>query len=464
MSSLTLDYTNCLASSIGATHGLTDPELDTLVAKIPKHHDNIVQWRDAKECAWFDLPGQDLGAIKQIIDQHDHGRWQDVVLVGIGGAVSTPRCILETLSPVHGATTVGTHARPRIVSIENIDPLEVSETLAAIDAKKTLFVIVSRNGHSAEVNALLLYLSAWLKRKSGRHAIAEQMLVCTNPDGSPLGHWAAREKATVVPVQDNLCDSYSVYGNPTLLTLALGGIAIDKFLAGAQAMQERCWQGDARTNPAYMHAAIHYLLTRKRRKTIHATVGFSRRLQGVIAWYDHLLAVSLGKMLNRKGKAVHVGPAPASCIGPGSLHGHLQLYAEGPFDKVTTFLTVQHHGERISIPKSSSKDDAIAFCGGHDLADLVHHCYLCAAGDITGSGRPNMTIQLADVSPESIGGLCYILQLSTVMSAELYGIDPFNQPGIELNQQALYGLMGRKGFEDKAAALHRFSAGDKKTC
>ncbi|MFW5845106.1 MAG: hypothetical protein ACOCXJ_02665, partial [Planctomycetota bacterium] len=353
---------------------------------------------------------------------------------------------------------------PRVHFIDNADPASVNETLAAVDPRKTLFQFISRSGTSSETTALLFWLLAWLKRKAGKTAVAKQVVLITDQETSPLMPMAEKEGIATLPVPGNLGTRYGVFSNCALFPGALCGISVDNLLAGAQDMEKRCWHGDAWSNPAYMHAIIHYLLTRKRRKTIHSMLAFNGRLNGVVQWYDHLLAVSLGKMLNRKGKAVHVGPTPSSCLGPSGLHGFMQLYSEGPFDKVTTFITVRDHGGDLTVPKTLPKAEAITYLGGCSLSGIVEASYLTAAQDITASGRPNMTIELDAVTPQTIGGLYYMLQLSTVMSAELYGIDPFNQPGIDNGKHGLYGVLGRTGFEDRATALASYRARERKTC
>jgi glucose-6-phosphate isomerase len=217
-------------------------------------------------------------------------------------------------------------------------------------------------------------------------------------------------------------------------------------------------------NPAYMHSLIHYLLTRKRRKTIHAMMAFSKRLYHVVDWYSHLLSVSLGKMLNRKGKAVHVGPGPAQCVGASGCYGQMQLFQEGPFDKVTTFITTKDHGIDHEIPKAWPKVGDLDYLSGASMSDIIAHGYTAAAQVITAAGRPNMTMILDDVSEGSVASLYWTLQLSAVMSSELYGIDAFNQPGVDSNKQAVFAQLGRAGFEDKAAMLDTFKTSERRTC
>ncbi|NRA36510.1 MAG: hypothetical protein HRU15_00075 [Planctomycetes bacterium] len=464
MSELHLDYTNCVSTAIGATHGLTDAEMETLIVKIPKHHENIAELHSNRESGFFDLPEQDLSQIHKLIKTHQNS-WDNLVVIGIGGASYGPQSLVGALAPEHrNVLDAKKRVGPKLFYIDNADPYSIESTLEAIQAKKTLFLLISKSGTTAEAVALYLWLQNFLKENIGKTAISKQLIISTNTNSSPLAELANNEKCEIIAQPHNIGNRFSVLGPSSLFVAGLCGIDIDAVLAGAKSMRERCWHGDARKNPAYMHSLIHYLLTRKRRKTIHATMGFSNRLAGSIQWYNHLLAVSLGKMLNKKGKAVHVGPSPTSCIGPNGLHGQMQLYAEGPFDKVVTFITVKDHGSSIEIPASPSDLEPIAYIGGNKIEDIIDHSYYTAAQTITAAGRPNMTIILDAIDPQSIGGLYYMLQLSTVMSAELYGIDAFDQPGVDANKQGVFAQLGRAGFEDKDEILKAYKTREQKVC
>ena len=299
--SIFLDYTNCLAESIGATHGLTDNEVETLVAKIPKHHENIVEQANAGESACFTLPEQDTKPLHDLIKAHTN-KWDNVVILGSGGAViavdSICNCRLSSRWILDDKTR---KKHPRVLTLHNADPVAVQELVAAVDIKKTLFVVISRSGLTSDSNALAAWIVAYLKRKLENQP-KQTINIRNREDHSPLADLARSLKATILPQPANLTDRFSVLGPGPLFIAGLCGINIDDVLAGAKAMKDRCWQGDAWTNPAYMHALLHYLLTRKRRKTMHTTMAFDYRLRGITAWYDHLLSVSLGKCLTRKAK------------------------------------------------------------------------------------------------------------------------------------------------------------------
>ncbi|MBA2479858.1 MAG: hypothetical protein H0V44_04280 [Planctomycetes bacterium] len=463
--SLTLDFTNCLAEAIGATHGLTKSEVDTLVAKFPKHHENIEELRSTGESSFFDLPYQSPAELKALIKKHQ-GAWENLVVIGTGGSISAPRSLFITLG--HGEfNQLDPKVRkgaPRVFFLANPDPKGLNDLFDVIDIKKTLFQVVSKSGTTVETLAAFMWLQDALKKKSGKGALSAQVVITTDREKSPFAEIAKLEKIDTLNIPNNLGGRFGVLGNAGLFLVGMCGFNVDQLLKGGADMDKRCRHGDPHKNPAYMHSLVHYLLTRKRRKTIHVMFPFNNRLYGLAEWYSHLCAVSLGKMLNRKGKAVHVGPSPAAALGSFDQHGQQQLYAEGPFDKVVTFLTVKDSGAKATVPAVYPKIEAAAYLAGAEFSTILDHGYLGAEQHITASGRPNMAIHLDTVDESHVGGLYFMLQLSTTMSAELYGIDPFDQPGVEHGKQATFAQFGRAGFEDLAKKLKDYRTKPRKTC
>jgi glucose-6-phosphate isomerase len=463
--SLTLDFTNCLAEAIGATHGLTKPEVDTLVAKFPKHHENIDELRANGESAFFDLPYQDLGDLKALIKKHQ-GHWDNLVLVGFGGSVLAPKALFHALAH-HQYNLLEQKARgkaPRLFFLDNPDPKGMGDLLEVIDLKKTLFQVITRTGTTAETMGMFLWLAEQLKKKAGKGALAAQVVITTEREKSPFAEIAKQEKLDLLPIPANLGGRFGILGNQSLFMAGMCGFKVDELLKGGADMDKRCRHGDPHKNPAYMHSLVHYLLTRKRRKTMHVTFSFSNRLHAIGEWYSHLCSVSLGKMLNRKGKAVHVGPSPVAALGSFDQHGQQQLFAEGPFDKVVTFLLAKDHGANGTVPAAYPKLEAAAYLKDATFASMLSCSHLGCELHITASGRPNMAITLDQIDEAHIGGLVYLLELSTAMSAELYGIDPFDQPGVEYGKHATFGHFGRAGFEDQAKKLKDYQAKPRRTC
>ena len=462
---LSLDFTNCLAEAIGATHGLTKSEVETLVAKFPKHHESIDEMRKNGESAFFDLPYQDLGDLKAALKKH-HGKWNDLVVVATGGSALAARTLVDAVS--HGSYNLleakGRKGAPRIHILDNADPVAATQLLDVLDLKKTLFQVVSRGGLTAETDALFLWLADILRKKVGKAALSSQVILVTDREKGPLAEIAKLEKIDVLQNPANLSGRYGILGAAGLFAAGMAGADIAALLAGAGDMDKRCRHGDPYKNPAYMHSLTHYLLTRKRRKTMHVTFAFSNRLHAIGLWYNHLCSVSLGKMLNRKGKAVHVGPSPVAGRGSFDLHGQQQLFAEGPFDKVVTFIVAKSHGATVTVPQLYPKIETLAWLKDVPFDGILEKSYVGCEHHLTAAGRPNMTVTVDAVDEAHIGGLIYMLQLSTAMSAELYGIDPFDAPGVEQGKQAIYAQFGRPGFEDLAKRLKDHRAKPRRTC
>ncbi len=463
--SLNLDFTNCLAEAIGATHGLTKSEVDTLIAKFPKHHENIEELRTNGESAFFDLPYQDQSELKAMLKKHQ-GKWENLVLIGTGGSIFAPRSLFGALA--HSQHNIlepkARKNAPRVFFLANPDPKALTELLDVIDLKKTLFQVISKSGLTVETTAALLWLLDFLKKKAGKTAPSAQIVITTERDKSPLNEIAKQEKIETLALAANLTGRFGVLANNSLFMAGMVGMDVDALLKGGAEMDKRCRHGDPHRNPAYMHSLIHYLLTRKRRKTIHVTFSFSNRVHAMGEWYSHLCGVSLGKMLNRKGKAVHVGPSPVSAVGSFDQHGQQQLFAEGPFDKVVTFITVKDHGAKITAVAAFPKLEPVAYLGSPEFSTILEYSYIGCEQHITASGRPNMAIHLDQVDEAHIAGLAYMLELSTTMSAELYGIDPFDQPGVEFGKQSSFAQFGRAGFEDLAKRLKDYRAKPRRTC
>ena len=135
--SLILDYTHSLAGSIGATHGLTDAEVDTLVAKFPKYHESVEELRANGESAFFEMPYQDLKPVKELIKKHK-GKWESVVVVGMGGAAVTPLTLVRSIIherwnelPVKGRKNA-----PRLYEIDNLDPKSITDLVDVLTSRK----------------------------------------------------------------------------------------------------------------------------------------------------------------------------------------------------------------------------------------------------------------------------------------------------------------------------------------
>jgi len=144
---------------------------------------------------------------------------------------------------------------------------------------------------------------------------------------------------------------------------------------------------------------------------------------------------------------VFTGPTPVKALGATDQHSQVQEYVEGPFDKTITFIAVRERGADVAIPRLHGDLAELGYLGGHTLGELLDTERRATEAALAKRGRMNLSIELPRVDARSLGGLFMLLQIATVYSGFFYGIDPMDQPGVELGKQLTYGIMGRKGYE-----------------
>jgi glucose-6-phosphate isomerase len=173
---------------------------------------------------------------------------------------------------------------------------------------------------------------------------------------------------------------------------------------------------------------------------------YTDRLREFAEWYRQLWAESLGKALDRRGGKVHLGPTPVGAVGPTDQHSQVQLFMEGPFDKVVSFMTVRDFAEDVEIPGNGDLPADLSYLPGHSLGGLLRAEQEATAAALARMGRMNCVLELPDLSARALGEAIMFFQLATGYAGVWYGVNPFDQPGVELGKQLTYAAMGRPGY------------------
>jgi glucose-6-phosphate isomerase len=275
------------------------------------------------------------------------------------------------------------------------------------------------------------------------------LLFTTDPEKGVLRRLAGEEEIATLPIPPSVGGRFSVLSAVGLLPAALVGIEIRELLAGAAEMVKRCETDELSENPAALFAALQYLADTEAGAPLQVMMPYSDRLADVADWFRQLWAESLGKQKTRSGEDVFVGPTPVRALGATDQHSQVQLYMEGPFDKTITFLAARDGGEDVQIPAIYGEVPELGYLGGRTLGELLQTEMHATEAALAQRGRMNMTIELPAVDARSIGGLFMMLQIATVYAGAFYGVDPLDQPGVELGKELTYGIMGREGFESR---------------
>jgi glucose-6-phosphate isomerase len=171
-------------------------------------------------------------------------------------------------------------------------------------------------------------------------------------------------------------------------------------------------------------------------------------LWGTAFWFRQLWAESLGKARDRRGKTVNVGQTPVAALGTTDQHSQVQLYMEGPNDKVFTFWSVARFNDPVKIPKTKTGFESFDYLGGRSLAELLDAERRATAAALTAQKRPNATVTLERVNEENVGAFLQMMEFQTAFLGEMLNINAFDQEGVELGKKFTFALMGRRGYEE----------------
>lgn len=444
---LRLDYHNMLSPAVGE-RGIDPAALASLEPRIEQIVRDIARRRAAGDLGFLDLPAERrlVEQIRAFADGVGQA-FEDIVVLGIGGSALGTLALQQALLRPHW-NELDDEAReyfPRLHVLDNVDASTIGPLLDRIDLRRALFNVVSKSGTTAETMAQFLIVRERLRNELPDSDVSH-LLFTTDPAAGVLRRIAEKEQIATLPVPPNVGGRFSVLSAVGLLPAALTGINIEVLLEGAARMEERCRAGALRGNPAALFAVLQYLAHTGKGAAIHVMMPYSDRLNGMADWFCQLWAESLGKRRDLDGNEVFVGPTPVGALGATDQHSQVQLYMEGPFDKTVTFLTAGSPATDVPIPEAYAGIDAIAYLGGKSLGSLLDAERRATSSALARSGRMNMTIELPAIDASSVGELLMMLQIATVIAGDLYGINPLDQPGVELGKVLTYGFMGRPGF------------------
>lgn len=446
---ITLRYGSMLQDGLDGEHGLPRAKLKDLATRFGEIQQEVADRRRGGEYGFYKLVDQDrtVRQIKTFAEglgqAHDH-----VLVLGIGGSALGTKALLTALRrPAWNEwDDEGRDFFPRLTVLENIDPASVSAALERIDPRRVLVNVISKSGGTAETMAQYLVVRAWLDEALGQ-AAARHLVFTTDPERGALREIARREHIATLDVPPDIGGRFSVLSPVGLLPAALVGIDIEGLLAGAGSAVTRAESDDLLQNMPALYAALHWAADTELGARINVLMPYTDRLREFAEWYRQLWAESLGKQTDRKGRTVNVGLTPVGAVGATDQHSQVQLFMEGPFDKAVTFVTVEDVGLDVPIPARPDLPPDLAYLPGHTMGELLRAEYEATASALSQMGKMNCTLSLPDLSPATVGEAIMFFQLATGYAGAWYGVDPFDQPGVELGKRLTYAAMGRPGYE-----------------
>ena len=319
--------------------------------------------------------------------------------------------------------------------------------------------MVSKSGDTAETMARFLIVRDRLMREFGAVDYKDHVIVTTEAERGSLRQIVNDEGFQSLVVPPDVDGRFSALTAVGLFPAAVAGIDVDELLAGAAMMDQRMRAAESPlADPAL---ALAGRCGRSPAPACHIVVlmSYAERLAAAGDWFCQLWGESLGKAVDRDGRVVEHGQTAVRARGSADQHSHLQLYLEGPRDKVVLFLRVDDHGEPLDIPAAYQDIEEVGCLGGNSLGSLLNGSQHATELALARRGRPSATLTLPAVNAFTVGQLVYLLEMATVATGWLAGVDPFGQPAIEEAKEFTFGLMGRPGFEARRAEIEGWVAG-----
>jgi glucose-6-phosphate isomerase len=414
--------------------------------------------------AWTALPDNQAAVVEGIRAAAERVRkeFDNFVVLGIGGSALGPVAVHQAIRHLHyNDLPADRRGGPRFFVEDNVDPERMKALFDVIDPKRTCFNVVTKSGSTSETMSQLLIVFDILKKELGEAGVSSRIVATTDSSKGNLIQIARQYGLQAFEVPDGVGGRFSELCPVGLLPAAVCGIDIAQLLAGAAYMKELCRAGDIWKNPGWMAGLISYISIKKG-KNIQVMMPYADSLKYMADWFAQLWAESLGKKYTLLSETVHAGQTPVKALGVTDQHSQVQLYTEGPFDKVITFLGVENFRERYPIPCGFKEYPAVAFLGGHSLNELMEAERLATEYAVTKAGKLNQTILLPEVNEFTVGQLIYFFEMQTAACGELLNVNAYNQDGVEEGKNATYALLGREGFDEKRAELKAARPKDKR--
>jgi glucose-6-phosphate isomerase len=464
MDRISLYWKNATAEAVGEKHGVTDKELKGIAPRIKSITKEMAEQRKTGKLRYRDLPYDDdmLDAVNREVEHFRDG-CEVLVVLGIGGSALGNVALQNVLNPyTYNLLSDRQRPGPQLFVLDNVDPDQIKSVVDLITPrlKKTIVNVISKSGETAETASQFILFRDLLQSKLGKK-YKEHILATTDPAGGTLRKICEEEGYRTLEVPPGVGGRFTVLSAVGLFSAGMCGIDMEALLEGAADMDKRVKDDDVLTNPSAMLGALHYLLNEKG-KTISVMMPYATSLYSCADWFRQLWAESLGKQNGLKRKNIFVGQTPVKALGTTDQHSQVQLYREGPNDKLIQFLEVERFNQKLAIPDSLKHLEALKYLAGSNFQTLINAEKLATEYALMESQRPTLTVKFPQIRAQTVGQFFYLYEVAVSYMGGLLEIDPYDQPAVELGKLATFALMGQAKYADLTKKIQAMAKRDPK--
>ncbi len=423
----------CFADKIGGK-GVSRGAFDQALAQAAPALDILRQWHKDGSLPLLRLPHSraDLDAPRRHAERL-RDSFANVVILGTGGS-SLGGQTLAALADLGFGPRPNT---PKLWFMDNVDPATFSEMFARLDPDSTAVVAISKSGGTAETLTQLLAAIDWFTAHFGEPAVQDHILAVTEPRDNVLRRLAARHRIPTLDHDPKVGGRFSVLSLVGLIPAIVAGLDTDRIREGAaEVLDETLAARDPAASAPAVGAALSMALAREQGLNTTVLMPYVDRLAYFGLWYRQLWAESLGK----NGK----GTTPIRAMGTVDQHSQLQLYLDGPADKMFTVMLADTQGAGARIHADAlGGEKELGYLAGRTIGDLLDAEARATIETLARNGRPVRTIRVPQLDETSMGALLMHYMLETIVAAHLLGVDAFDQPAVEQGKVLTREFLGR---------------------
>ncbi|PJE77212.1 hypothetical protein COV05_00330 [Candidatus Uhrbacteria bacterium CG10_big_fil_rev_8_21_14_0_10_48_16] len=362
---------------------------------------------------------------------------QYIIVIGIGGSNLGTQAVYEAIA---GSMNLLVDRLPKLIFLDTVTDEKMTavtrilEHLTNID--DFLVITISKSGTTTEPIANTEVLWSAIEMQFGD---PRSRFVFITDEGSPLWKIAEQKKIEHFSVPPHVGGRYSVFSTVGLLPLALAGIDIAEFVAGAKRAVIDGTSPQTSKNHALVSACLTHLHV-KQGRTIHNSFLFSPKFEVLGKWYRQLMGESIGKERDLEGNPVHAGITPIVSIGSTDLHSMAQLYWGGPDDKYTHLIS-SFTGEVHALPHQVALQGLIPNINGKSLESIMQAIYGGVKSAYEKKERPYVEIDLGQADARELGYYLQFRMIEMMYLARLMNVNAFDQPAVELYKETTRELL-----------------------
>jgi len=397
---------------------------------------------------WIDLPSriteEDIGEIEKTAEVL--GNMADIVVViGIGGSSLGAKAIISALSHNFEYLIERNRAPYILFAGQNIGEDYLSELIEVLDKKNYAIIVISKSGTTTETAIAFRILKNHLEQQIGVKEAGNKIIAITDRKKGALRTMVNQSGYKSFEIPDDTGGRYSVLTPVGLLPIATAGFNIRKFIEGARIMERRTGLAiPFEENPSALYAATRHTLYRTG-KTTEILANFNNKLKYISEWWKQLYGESEGKE--------NKGIFPASVNFTADLHSLGQYIQEGERNLFEIIISVSDTNHNLNIPYDSNNFDELNYLANKPMDEVNKMAEIGTILAHVDGGVPIIRIEIPRINEYHLGELIYFFKKACGISGYLLGVNPFNQPGVEVYKKNMFALLEKPGFEEEAKKI-----------